>query len=79
MKATFSAALCGPHYSAHVSPELLLAVLVGVGHHSLFGMLRSVNYMAPRGVGMMCRLFVMSRVVMFGGFPVVVGGMRQLF
>jgi hypothetical protein len=59
--------------------ELFLAVLLGVSHHSLFGMLRSVNYVASRGVSMVCSLFVMSGVVMFGGFPVVTSGMRQVF
>jgi hypothetical protein len=59
--------------------ELFLAVLLSVSHHSLFGMLCSVNYMAPCGVSMVRGLFVMSGVVMFGGFPVVAGGMRQMF
>jgi hypothetical protein len=36
-------------------------------------------HMAPRGVSMVCRLFVMSGVVMLSGFPVVVGGMREMF
>jgi hypothetical protein len=58
---------------------LFLAVLLGVSHHSLFGMLRSVNNVASRGVGMVCRLFVLSGVMMFGGFPVMAGSMRQVF
>jgi hypothetical protein len=42
-------------------------------------MLRRVNYVASRCVSMVCSLFVMSGVVMFGGFPVVMSGMRQVF
>jgi uncharacterized membrane protein len=30
-------------------------------------------------VSVVCRLFVVSGVVMLGGFPVVVGGMRMMF
>jgi hypothetical protein len=59
--------------------ELFFAMLICVSHHSLFGMLRSVNYVAPRSVGMVCRLFVLSGIMMFGGFPVMAGGVRQVF
>ena len=59
--------------------ELFLAVLLGVSHHSLFSMFCSVDYVAPRSVSMVRGLIVMSGVVMFGGFPVVAGGMRQMF
>jgi hypothetical protein len=59
--------------------ELFLAMLVCVSHHRLFGMLCSVNYVAPRGVSMVCRLFVISGVMMFSGFLMVAGGMRQVF
>ena len=45
----------------------------------LFSVLSGMNHMAPRGVSVVCRLFVMSGLVMFGGFPVVVGGMRKMF
>jgi hypothetical protein len=54
-------------------------MLVCVSHHSLFSMLCGVNYVAPRSVSVVCRLFVLSGVMMFGGFPVVAGGMRQVF
>jgi hypothetical protein len=37
-----------------------------------------MNYVPPRGVSMVCRFFVMSGVVMLGGFPVVAGGMREM-
>jgi len=50
-----------------------------MSHHSVFGVLSGVNYVAPRGVSMVCRLFVLSGIVMFGGFPVVTSGVRQMF
>jgi hypothetical protein len=58
---------------------LFFAVLFGVSHHRVFGVLSSVNHVAPCGVSMVCRLFMMSSVVMFGGFAVVASGMRQMF
>ena len=42
-------------------------------------MLLRVNYVAARCVSMLCSLFLMSGVVMFGCFPVVASGMRQVF
>jgi hypothetical protein len=59
--------------------ELLLAVLFGVSHHRVFSVPSCVNRVASRGVGMMCRLFVVSGVVMLGRFSVVAGGMRKMF
>ena len=50
-----------------------------MSHHSVFGVLSGVNYVAPRGVSMVCRLFVLSGIVMFGGLPVVTSGVRQMF
>jgi hypothetical protein len=54
-------------------------VLLSVCHHSVFSVLSRMNYVAPRSVSMVCCLFVMSSVVMFGSFPVVASGMRQMF
>ena len=39
----------------------------------------AMNYVAPRGVSVMCRLFVMSGIVVLGGLLVVVGGMLEVF
>jgi hypothetical protein len=46
-------------------------VLFGVSHHGVFSVLSSVNHVAPGGVSMVCRLLVMSGVVVLGGFAVV--------
>ena len=59
--------------------ELFLAMLICVSHHSLFGVFRGVNYVAPRSVSVVCRLLVLSGVMMFGCFPVMAGGVRQVF
>ena len=58
---------------------LFLAVLLRVSLHCLFSMPSGMNHVAPCSVSMVCRLFVISGVVMLGGFPVVVGGMRKMF
>jgi hypothetical protein len=47
--------------------------------HGLFSMPSAMNYVAPRGVSVMCRLFVMSGIVVLGGLLVVVGGMLEVF
>ena len=60
-------------------PGLLLAVLFGMSLHGLFSMPSAMNYVAPRGVSMVCRLFVVSGIVVFGGLLVVTGGMFEMF
>ena len=60
-------------------PGLFLAVLFGMSLHGLFSMPSAMNYVAPRGVSVMCRLFVMAGIVVFGGFLVVTGGMLEVF
>jgi len=55
---------------------LFFAVLFGVSLRRLVGVPSGVSRVAPRGVSVVCRLFVMSGVVMLGGFPVVASGMR---
>ena len=47
--------------------------------HSLFSMPSAMNYVAPRGVSVVCRLFVMSGIVVLGGLLVVMGGMLEVF
>ncbi len=54
-------------------------MLFGVGLNRLFSVPSGMNHVGPRGVSVVCRLFVMSRVVMLGGFPVVASGMRKMF
>ena len=43
--------------------------------HSLFRMSSGMNYVAPRGVSVVCRLFVMSSIVVLGGLLVMTAGM----
>ena len=47
--------------------------------YSVFGVLSGVKYVAPRGVSMVCSLFMMAGVVMLGGFAVVVGCVGKMF
>ena len=58
---------------------LFLTVLLRVGFDRVISVASCMKRMAPRGVSMVCRLFVMPGVVMFGGFPMVVSGMCQMF
>jgi hypothetical protein len=50
-----------------------------MGFHCLFSVSSAMNYVAPSDVSMVCRLLVTSGIVMLSRFPVVVGGMRQMF
>jgi hypothetical protein len=59
--------------------ELFFAVLFGVSLHRFFSVPSGMNHVSPRAVGMVCRLFVMSGLVMLGRFCVVASGMRQMF
>jgi hypothetical protein len=65
--------------AAGIAPGLFLAVLLSMSLHGLFSMPSAMNYVAPRGVSVVCRLFVMSSLVVFGGLLVVTGGMLKMF
>jgi hypothetical protein len=53
-------------------------VLLDVGLHCLSGVVSSVNYMAHRDVGMMCRGFVAPSFVVLRGFLVMRRRMLQV-
>jgi hypothetical protein len=38
-----------------------------------------MNHVAPRGVSVVCRLFVMSGIMVLGGLLVVTGSMLKMF
>jgi hypothetical protein len=40
-------------------------VLFGMSLHGLFSMPSAMNYVAPRGVSVVCRLFVVSGIARF--------------
>ena len=61
------------------APGLFLAVLFDMSLHRLFSMPSAMNYVAPRGVSVVCRLFVMSGIVVLGGLLMVMGGMLEVF
>ena len=53
-------------------------MLLSVSLHCFLGMPTSVNDMRPRGVRMVCRLLVMSTLVMLGRLSMVAGGVREM-
>jgi hypothetical protein len=54
-------------------------VLLGVSLCCLFRVPSGMNRVGPRCVRVVCRLLMMSGIVMLGRFPVVAGGMRVMF
>jgi hypothetical protein len=54
-------------------------VFLGVSFHGLFSVTSAVNDMGSRCMGVVCRLLMTSGLVMLGGFPVVAGGMGEMF
>jgi hypothetical protein len=54
-------------------------VLVGVVLAGLFGMMRGVQRMAVRDMGMVAGLFMIARLVVPGGFAVMFGGLFVMF
>ena len=50
------------------NPHLWRAVLLNAGLHCLFSMASSMNCIAAVGVSTVCRGFVASSLVMFGGY-----------
>ena len=59
--------------------RLFLAVLLGMSLRCLFSVPSAVNHMGPRRMSMVCRLLVISGLVMLGRFPVVAGGVGEMF
>lgn len=57
---------------------LFLAVLLSMSFDRVFSVASSMNHVATSGVGMVCRLFMVSSLVMLGGFPMVTRGMRKV-
>ena len=54
-------------------------MLFGMSLDGLFSMPSAMNYVPPRGVSVVCRLFVMSGIVVVGSLLVVTGGMLEVF
>ena len=70
-----------PHLAAQrfYCAQLFFAVLLGMSLYCLFSMPSAMNYVAPRGVSVVCRLFVMPSTMVLGGFLMVVGGVLKMF
>src|SRR5215467_5065570 len=54
-------------------------VFLDMGLHCLFGVAPRMNHMSHRGVSMMCRGFMASRLVMLRGFLMMKRRMLQVF
>jgi hypothetical protein len=69
-----------PHHAAErfYCAQLFLAVLLGMSLYCLFSMPSAMNYVASRGVSVVCRLFVMSGIAVLGGLLVVTRGMLKM-
>jgi hypothetical protein len=44
----------------------------------VFSVASSMNHVATRGVGMVCRFFMVPSLMMLGGFPMMTRGMRKV-
>jgi hypothetical protein len=49
-----------------------------MGLHRVFGVASGMNYVASRGMGVVCSLFMVASLVMLGGFRVVTRSMRKV-
>ena len=59
--------------------DLFFAVLFEMSLHRLFRVPSAENCVAPSYVSVVCSLLVTSGLMMFGRFPMVASGMRQMF
>ena len=57
---------------------LFLAVLLSMSFDRVFSVASSMNHVATRGVGMVCRFFMVPSLMMLGGFPMMTRGMRKV-
>jgi hypothetical protein len=64
---------------SEINADLFLAVRLNMGLHCLLSIASGMNRMAGRDVSMVCRRFVVSSLVMLGGFSVVMRRMREVF
>jgi len=53
-------------------------VLLSMSFDRVFSVASSMNHVATSGVSMVCRLFMVSSLVMLSGFAMVTRGMRKV-
>lgn len=63
----------------YITITLFLTMLLNVSFSGVLGMLSSMNSVGPRQMGMMRRLFVMARFMMFRSFTVMPASMCVMF
>jgi hypothetical protein len=59
--------------------QLFFSVLFAVSLYCLFSVSSGVNDVAPRSMGMVCRLLVISSFMMLRRFSVMAGGVCMMF
>jgi hypothetical protein len=59
--------------------DTVAIMLLNVGLHCVLGVTSGMNDMTHREVGMVCRCFMVSGLVMLGGFFVMTCRMRKVF
>jgi hypothetical protein len=57
---------------------LFRAVLFAMGLHGVIRVAPGMNNVTPCGMSMVCRLFMVSRLMMLGGFRMMTGGVRKV-
>jgi hypothetical protein len=57
---------------------LFRAVLFAMGLHGVIRVAPGMNNVTPCGMSMVCRLFMVSRLMMLGGFRMMTGGLRKV-
>jgi hypothetical protein len=53
-------------------------VLFAMGLHGIIRVGSGMNNVTPCGMSMVCRLFMVSRLMMLGGFRMMTGGVRKV-
>jgi hypothetical protein len=58
--------------------DLFPTVLFAMGLHGIIRVGSGMNNVTPCGMSMVCRLFMVSRLMMLGGFRMMTGGVRKV-
>jgi hypothetical protein len=67
-----------PVLGNRASFQLFRAVLFAMGLHGVIRVASGMNNVTPCGMSMVCRLFMVSRLMMLGGFRMMTGGVRKV-
>jgi hypothetical protein len=68
----------GPVIGTRRVLELFATMLFAMGLHGIIRVGSGTNNVTPCGMSMVCRLFMVSRLMMLGGFRMMTGGVRKV-